>query len=62
MLVENGRIGYLVDNNLFLTGFAYEDEWGRPAQIKRSWNEYELNTKLIEKIENSLRLDEIDIT
>ena len=52
MLMESGRVGYLVDNSFFLTGFVYEDEWGRPAKIKNSWHKYELNKKLIRKIEN----------
>lgn len=43
-----------------MTGCLYQDEWGRSMQSNKEWNKYELNIPLLTKIDNALRLDEIE--
>ena len=42
-------------------GLVYQDEWGKPLNVEKEWNDYELNYGLMERIEREMKLDEITL-
>lgn len=61
MYIHKAEAFYLINNRMHKIGLVYQDEWGKPLNVEKEWNDYELNYGLMERIEREMKLDEITL-